>query len=91
MTDKNLEETLDFIHQHRSNEINFEKLDAKLEEQLSNAEANQPYAVSLAEIKEKQVVEYKKAKKSSGEAWPEFEKFVSHFERAITEAMKNNP
>src|SRR4028118_961010 len=85
MNNKSLEEARDFIHQYRSNENNFEKLYAKLEEELSHAEAGKPYATSLAEIKGKQVVEYRQAKKSGVEAWPEFEKFVSQFERTITE------
>lgn len=63
-----------FLREHRSNEANFEKLAAKLDETpgLPNGEA-------IAEKAEA----YRKARETGGTAWPEFEKFVSEFERAV--------
>ena len=69
-----LEEVTAFIREHRSNESNFEKLYAKLEEQTR--EDNKTYTSQLLEIKEKSAEEYRKAKETGGTAWPEFEKTV---------------
>jgi hypothetical protein len=81
-----LEEVTAFIREHRSNESNFEKLYAKLEEQTR--EDNKTYTSQLLEIKEKSAEEYRKAKETGGTAWPEFEKFVSEFEKTVIDALK---
>jgi hypothetical protein len=81
-----LEEVAAFIREHRSNESNFEKLYAKLEEETGKDDTN--YTNQLQEIKEKGAEEYRKAKQTSGTAWPEFEKFVSEFEKTVVEALR---
>lgn len=90
MNREHLDSVLEFIKAHRSNEANFEKLVSKLEEEASNAENSQQYTGALQEIKEKQTEEYRQAKTTTGTAWPEFENFVSAFEKAITEAKNSN-
>jgi len=89
MQKTHLEEVADFIKQHRNNEGNFELIYAKLEEE-AGAVDNSDYTSSLQEIKEKAAPEYKKAKEKGGTAWPEFEKFVSEFEKTVTAALKSN-
>lgn len=72
------EALMEFIKEHRSNEANFEKLLARLQDEgtgsvISNKE----------EILEKGKM-YKEMKESTGSAWPEFEKFVTAFEVGVT-------
>ena len=81
-----LEITAAFIREHRGNEGNFEKLYSKLETEIEERHGLEKYVASLEDIREKAVPEYKKAKESGGTAWPEFEKFVTEFERAVVSA-----
>lgn len=89
VTKKQWEETVAFIREHRSNEGSFSVLYAKLEEVAGNADGD--YKERLNELKEKQAVAYSTAKDNSGTAWPEFEKFVSGFERAVMEESDRQP
>ena len=88
MQKEQLEEVSAFIREHRSNESNFEKLYAKLEEETKKEDAT--YASQLKEISDKAAAEYRKAKENGGTAWPEFEKFVSEFERTVVDALKES-
>lgn len=87
MNNEHIDGVLQFIKQYRSNESNFEKLYAKLEEELSQKEVEKTYMEGLHELKEKQVISYRQAKKEGASAWPEFEKFVTGFERTVTGAL----
>ena len=87
MEKSHLEEVAAFIREHRSNESNFEKLLQKLEEEAGADDEH--YAAQLKEISEKNVEEYHKARETGGTAWPEFEKFVSAFEKTVLEATQN--
>ena len=82
-----LEEVAAFIREHRSNEANFEKLYAKLTTETDAADADENYRKCLLEVKEKTAEAYKVAKENGGTTWPEFEKFVSGFEKAVMEAI----
>lgn len=83
---------LEKIQEHRSSEGNFETLCTLLNEAVHAAqqESNTALAHELQEVDEKYVAAYKKARETSGSAWPEFEKFVAQFERALTEAKKES-
>jgi hypothetical protein len=83
-----LEDLAAFIREHRSSESNFEKLYARLEEELASNDADQEFKASVAGIKDKSVPVYQKAKEAGGTAWPEFEKLVSEFEKTVTDAIK---
>ena len=83
-----LEELATFIREHRSNEENFEKLAARLETVTTNGNLPGDYQNKLQTIKEKELAVYSQAKETGGTAWPEFEKFVSEFEKTIMEAVK---
>ena len=85
MDKKSLEETAAFIRERRSNEGNFTAIHEALQKELNGAGGD--YKTVLQEVAEKQVAEYRKAKEKSGQAWPEFESFVSAFEKAVIEAM----
>ncbi len=85
---KHLEEILVFIRQHRSDEANFEKQYQKLDDELLNEQPDQSYIQNLKEIKEKQSEEFRQTKQNGGSAWPEFEKFVTEFERTLTEEIR---
>lgn len=87
MDKSHLEEVATFIREHRSNESNFEKLQQKLEEEITGGEGD--YTTQLKEIKEKNVEEYTKAKENGGTAWPEFEKFTTAFEKTVIDAAQN--
>ena len=81
-----LQEVLEFLKEHRSNEGNFEKIYAKLEEE-AGAGGPGPYVEELRELKDKQAETYRQHKAEASTAWPEFEKFVSGFEKAITSCL----
>lgn len=73
------------IREYRSSESNFETLCALLTEAKDRAKQNnEALAKELAEVDETYVSTYQKAKETGGSAWPEFEKFVTAFERALT-------
>lgn len=78
------------IREHRSSESNFATLHQTLESATKAAEEsnNTALVAELKEVKGKYAAEYQKAKETSGSAWPEFEKFVTQFERALTSAKK---
>ena len=48
------------------------------------------HEVDVPEVKEKLIPPYQKARETGGSAWPEFEKFVSEFEKTVTEAIREN-
>lgn len=79
-----LEEIAAYIREHRSAEENFEKLTAKLEETKREAGAE----LSGFDAIRTKADEYRKAKETGGTAWPEFEKFVSEFEKTIMQALR---
>ena len=85
---KHLEEVSAYIRQHRGNEANFEALYTKLVKECDLNTAYVSYKKNLKDIKEKQAEAYRQTNKTNGTAWPEFENFVSEFERGITTAMK---
>lgn len=82
------EEIMQTIREHRSSESNFDKLCQELEKAIVAAETNTSLVSDLQEVKEKYAAEYQKAKETGGSAWPEFEKFVTQFERTLTSANK---
>lgn len=91
---QHLEEVLDFIRQHRSNENNFDLLYEKLlteceaEEKYSTNQRNS-YLENLREADKKQASEYRQSKENNDNAWPEFEKFVTQFETSIIKEVNN--
>jgi hypothetical protein len=86
------DEYLQLIRAQRSSESNFDTLYQTLEAAIKAAEENNNSALAkeLKEADETYAAEYKKAKESGGSAWPEFEKFVTQFERALTSAKKDD-
>jgi hypothetical protein len=82
---EHLEALAHFIRENRSSESNFDKLHEMLVAE-SNAAA-EGYAGKLYETLEKHAAAYKQKKDKGAGAWPEFENFVTHFEKAVTEAL----
>ena len=79
-----------FIKEKRSNEVHFEQIYEKLNKEYTYGEKNvidDAYYKAIAEVKEKYAEEYTTSKEKTGNAWPEFEKFVSSFEKAVTKAL----
>lgn len=87
MNAAHLQKTIAFIREYRSNEGNFDRLYKKLEEEADSS-TDENYRNSLQEIKEKWAEEYRSQKESVNGAWPEFEKFVSEFEKTVLNASK---
>ena len=88
-----LEDLLGFIKEHRSNESNFEKIYEKLEQELSaekKEDISNEYYTAIEAVKEKQAEEYRNSIDTNGITWPEFEKFVTAFEKAITGTLSEN-
>jgi hypothetical protein len=85
-----LEELLAFIKENRSNEANFEKIYDRLKAELSKDADQNNFNSNMAEIAEKQAETYRSSKETNGNAWPEFEKFVSAIEKTITGAIAND-
>ncbi|MDB5205166.1 MAG: hypothetical protein JWR72_241 [Flavisolibacter sp.] len=84
---KHFEEVAAFIKEHRSNEAAFEKLYTRLVEETEAQASDAAYKTDLLQVKQKAAEEYNKAKETGGTAWPEFEKFVTGFEKAVIQAM----
>ena len=83
MNDNHLEGLKQFIRDHRNSESNFDLLLNKLDEEIKNGNTDLGYKQALQEIKTKQASEYSQAKQTGGSAWPEFENFVSAFEKSL--------
>jgi peptide-methionine (R)-S-oxide reductase len=85
-TQQSPDELLQFIREHRSSEGNFDKIAQELETRISTAQEQNDTALAqkLQEVKEKYGDTYTKAKETSGSAWPEFEKFITQLELALT-------
>jgi hypothetical protein len=85
------EDLLHFIRENRSNESHFETLREKLTAACKDATDNpadeNSYVSKLQEALEKHAPAYKQKKENGISAWPEFENFVTHFEKAVTEAL----
>ena len=86
------DEYLQIIRENRSSESNFETIYQTLQSAIETAKQSNDneLANELSEVDEKYAAEYNKAKETGGTAWPEFEKFVTQFERALTNS-KSNP
>lgn len=84
------EEIMQNIRAHRSSESNYAALQEELDRAIaaSKQASSESLAGELQEVKEKYAAEYEKAKETGGSAWPEFEKFVTQFERALTNAAR---
>jgi hypothetical protein len=91
MPDKNhLQELAQFIREHRSSEGHFETLYNRLkaeQQTVQKSTAEQDYATNLTEALEKHAATYQQHKETGGSAWPEFENFVSHFEKSVMDAL----
>lgn len=72
---------LAFIRQHRGDESHFTVLHNRL---LGDESADDSTLQPLKEEGEKLADVYKNAKEKSGTAWPEFENFVSFYEKSLT-------
>lgn len=88
MTNANTpEKWLQIIRDNRSSESNFETLYQTLQATIKATAANNKIlADELKEVDEKYAAAYQQAKTTGGSAWPEFENFVTQFERALTAA-----
>lgn len=92
---KHLQELHEFIREHRGNEVHFDKLYARMTEELKSKEhiAEEKrldnYLQNLGEIKEKEAHVYKQNKEKGMSAWPEFEKFITAFEKTVLDALKS--
>ena len=82
-----LQHITDAIRENRSNEGKFDLLCQYLQEAIAMAEKqnNQLLHNNLLEVQDKYAIEYMKAREERDSAWPEFEKFISQFERSIME------
>jgi hypothetical protein len=77
-----------FLREKRGSEAHFDDLLNSLHKAIAAAEAQQDSqtANQLKEVSEKQVPAYTTAKQNGGTAWPEFEQFVTAWERALMQA-----
>ena len=87
-----VEQIMQTIRENRSSESNFAILQHELEKTIAAARqaGNNELSADLQDVKEKYAVEYEKSKETGGTAWPEFEKFVTQFERALSNAKNGN-
>lgn len=87
LTEEQLQVLQEFLRSHRSNEANFAAISQKLDEALSQAGDGTEFFDALEETKEKYGAAYATARENNGAAWPEFENFITHFERGIVAAI----
>lgn len=87
-----VEQIMQTIRENRSSESNYTLLQQELDKTIAAArQAGRPVVTKeLEDVKEKYAAEYEKAKEAGGTAWPEFEKFVTQFERALSQAKNGN-
>ncbi len=80
------------VREARSSESNFERIVQELEKAkiLAQREGNPHLSDELQEVADKYATEYRKAKETRSTAWPEFENFVTQFERALTSAERGS-
>jgi hypothetical protein len=86
------EEIIDAVREARSSESNFETIVQELDKAIALAqkENRQTLTEDLQEVANKYAAEYRKSKEIRGTAWPEFENFVSQFERVLMNAEKKD-
>lgn len=85
--DQHMKDVAAFLREHRSNESNFEKIYKRLQEEERQPGTDPDYKAALRDAKDR-AEEYQTAKQK-GVAYPEFEKFVSEFEKAVTQRLQN--
>ncbi|MDQ3279252.1 MAG: peptide-methionine (R)-S-oxide reductase, partial [Bacteroidota bacterium] len=87
-----VDQVMQAIRENRSSESNFATLQQILDKAIADSQqgGSESLTSNLQEVKEKYGAEFEKAKETRGTAWPEFEKFVTQFERALTEAKNGN-
>jgi hypothetical protein len=85
------EEIRQVVRDNRSSESNFDLIVQQLDKSIALAQTENKSALAgeLQEVKEKYAAEYEKVKETGSTAWPQFEKFVTHFERTLTQAAKD--
>jgi len=88
MSESDLDRTLEFLKEHRGNEANYQKIRQKLDEEISRADAEGPagYGEALRDIAEGGVPAYESLREKGATAYPEFEKIVNAFEKAVMDA-----
>lgn len=86
------DEIIETVRDARSSESNFETIVQELDKaiELAKKEDKQTLVDELQEVSDKYAAEYRKSKEVRGTAWPEFEKFVTQFERALAGADKSS-
>ena len=88
---EHLEQLLQFIHEHRSQESHFQllydRLHAEYQATQAGTESETQYANDLRETLEKHAEVYKENKEKGISTWAEFENMVSHFEKSVTGAL----
>lgn len=87
-----IEQIMQTIRDNRSSESNYTLLQQELDKTIaaSRQAGNPDVTKDLEDVKEKYAAEYEKSKEAGGTAWPEFEKFVTQFERALSQAKNGN-
>jgi peptide-methionine (R)-S-oxide reductase len=87
-----IEQIMQTIRENRSSESNYALLQQELDKTIAAARqaGNPDVTKELEDVKEKYAAEYEKSKETGGTAWPEFEKFVTQFERALTQAKNSD-
>lgn len=85
----NLEDLLQFIRGHRSNEMNFARLNQKLQEWIA-IEKEPAHKKELMELNEKQAAAYLESREQQSSDWPLFEHFVQEFETIVLRIAKQD-
>ncbi len=86
------EEQKQLLRDKRGAEGNFDELVASLQKAIEHAESvNSPQTDGLKEIMSRQVPKYKAAKENGGTTWPEFEQFVSAWEKLLIKKADHIP
>lgn len=85
------EEIMQTVKENRSSEEHFNRLLQALEKATAQAQQqnNTTLAGDLQKVKDTYATAYEKTKETGGTAWPEFERFVTEFERALVNAKNS--
>ena len=76
------------VKENRGSEQHFNRLVQALNKAtgLAHEQNNAALAEDLQKVKDTYAAGYEKTKETGGTAWPEFERFVTEFERALLNA-----
>ncbi|RYG28185.1 MAG: hypothetical protein EOO01_40165 [Chitinophagaceae bacterium] len=77
-------ELMEFLKEHRGSEANYSKVVDRLRQETGNEAQDDRVRQELTAIIERQGSTFEKQREAAGNAWPEYEKFITAVEQLLT-------